>query len=65
MASSEISSSFAPFGLPEYIHLHARCLDFKRFQAISMDGKRNCVYDTRNGANRLSDVGGWVKRWMH
>lgn len=30
-----------------------------------MDDERNWMYNTRNGADRRSPVGGWVKLWMH
>lgn len=32
---------------------------------MSLECVLTCVYDTYNGADRLSANSGWVKRWMH
>lgn len=58
-------SPLAPFGVCEYIRLHAACLVVKRIQCMSLDDERSWVYDNRNGVNHLSAVGGWVKRRIY
>lgn len=32
---------------------------------MRFDGVRNCIYDNGYVVDWLSDVGCWVKRWMH
>lgn len=62
---SPLSAPLAPTGSCEYICLRVRCLDVEGFRAMPTDGKRIWVDDTRNGVDKHSSVGCWLKRWMH
>lgn len=52
MTSTTILLSFsplAPFGVHEFVSLHALCLAIRRFHSMRLDGERSCVYDNSIG----------------
>lgn len=60
MNSSQILSLLLPYalvGLCDHIRFHAPCPVVKRFEAMPIADERNCLYDTRNGVERLSAIG--------
>lgn len=58
-------SPFVPFSLRKYNRLLVPCLDVEHFQSKQIVDDLNCVDITSNDADRLSIVGGWIKRWMY
>lgn len=56
---------FAQFRLREYIRFLATRLVVKQFQPMLTDRKRSRVRYTRNGPDRQSAAGGWLKCGIH
>lgn len=55
-------SPLVPYNVLEYI----ACIQLvQSFQSVHLDGDLIRAYDNLYGFNRLSAVGGWVKRWIH
>lgn len=58
-------SPLAAFAVREYLCRYAPRLNAKRFPSMPINVNRTRVYENHHGVDRLSTVGGWIRRRVH